>query len=288
MNNRELLEGKKSENQSRPERSRAVDLGFPKEVPPELGEKWGKGCADFKLIGKAIGKSGRMVESGRMALSRGFCGPLFMIKTSAGPVVEKTFIVGRRRADSGAELGMRFRVDALPEKTVPEIKPRLVVLGAKENEGSQVIDWVYNEETALTALAGIPGIPKYITSVYNGTRGSVVEEYIDGYELSAICENAETAEEINNVFDRLRTAYTTAAEKGYLYNNVVGSTILVERTSCQPYLIDWYNHSAGDIKNAAGPAHERFARGLEEIERCRKETLARFADEYEKRDLEKE
>jgi RIO-like serine/threonine protein kinase len=155
-------------------------------------------------------------------------------------------------------------------------------LDTKTNEKKQVIDWVYNEETALKDLAGIPGIPTYIASVYEGTKGSVVEGYIDGYELSAICENANTTEEINNIFDRLRTAYTEAAERGYLYNNVIGSTVLVERITQQPYLVDWYNHGVGDIKDAGNPAHERFTRGLKEVERCRKEMLARFADERER------
>lgn len=277
-----MPENKQPGDQTLPEKPNAVDFGFPGEISPETSRRWERGCVDMKMVGKAIGKSGRLVESGRMALSRGFSGPLFMVKTSAGPLVEKTFIVGYRHSNRDAEIGMRINVEALEEKTVPEIKPRLVVLDTKTNEKKQVIDWVYNEETALKDLAGIPGVPKYIASVYEGTKGSVIEGYIDGYELSAICENTNTAEEINNVFDRLRTAYTETAERGYLYNNVIGSTVLVERITQQPYLVDWYNHGAGDINDDAHPAHERFTRGLKEIERCRKEMLARFADEREK------
>ena len=252
MSNPEIPKNKQAEGQPLPKKPNVVDFGFPKEASSETTERWAKGCVDMRLVGKAIGESGNIVESGRVALSRGFCGPLFVIQTSAGPVVEKTFIVGHRNTDRDAELGLRINVDALEENT-PQIKPRLIVLDTKTKERKQVIDWVYNEETALTDLAGIPGIPPYITSVYDGTKGSVVEGYIDGYELSSIWERTKTADEINNIFDRLREVYGAAAEREYLYNNVTGSTILVERTSGQPYLIDWYNHGFGDVKNEKIP-----------------------------------
>ena len=111
------------------------------------------------MVGKAIGGVGYVVESGRAALSRGFCGPLFTIETTEGPVVEKTFIVGYRRTGRDAELGVRINVDALAEEKAPDVKPRLIVLDPKTKERRQIIDWVYNEETALTDLAGVRASP---------------------------------------------------------------------------------------------------------------------------------
>ena len=60
---------------------------------------------------------------------------------------------------------------------------------------------------------------------------------------------------------------------------MTGSTVLVEKSSDQPYLVDWYNHCAGDIKDPSDPIHGRFERGLEEIKRCEKDMLARFTAE---------
>lgn len=255
-----------------------VSFDFP-EAPEVTRECWDKGCVNIKLVGKALGEAGCLVSSGRKNLSRGFSGPLFRIETSAGPVVEKTFIVGSRHPSDKPEIGLRIRPNFPVFNKKEPIRSYPEVLDKKTGEKTDIIDWVYNEEVALTELAGIP---QYVSFVREGLKGSVLEKFIDGNELFFAVEDGsiKTAQEIRDIFKKLRATYSAAALHGYLYNNIKGSTILVDRKTHQPYLMDWYNHGACDMTKE--PDHERYEHGLGEIDEYERQLIAEFDEKHPK------
>jgi RIO-like serine/threonine protein kinase len=154
--------------------------------------------------------------------------------------------VSKRHETSFGQSLARVGLDSVRSNPV---RPKYSILfeAGSTDKGNRdvVIDWVSNEETALTDLAGIPGIPRFIATAIDGSKGSVIEEFIDGFDLAELPSQARDNEEIHTIISKVLATYAAAAKRDYVYNNLAGSTILVDRKTRQPYLIDWYNHVPG-------------------------------------------
>lgn len=217
---------------------------IPEEIPLEILSKWEKGSVNFDFLKDSLQKKGYKVLGERKILSSGFNGPLYLLTTDKGLLVEKTFIYGGEQSVGETTLGRRMiRRHTSSITDYPVRTHHSIVDFEKRGGGDVVVDWVFNEEIALQELQGIPGIPKLIAIVNDGLKGSVVEEYIDGYELSELPLNAQTADEVKKIIERIISTYREAGKRNYIYNNPTESTILINRSTKQPYLLDWYNHS---------------------------------------------
>jgi len=221
----------------------------------------------------------------REPLSYGFAGHINLLKCkdkTTGKtinIVEKSF--NFRDVKKGEMAKRYWLIENPPSGFMEETRFRLGVVDKETGKVNKVvIDWLYNEEKALENLKGTAGIPKSYGAVYEGLKGSILEQFIEGYDLFDMVNQVNTIEEINNIFDKIKLCYTEAAKKGYIYNSPASSTIMVEKATNQPYLIDWYNHSSGSIESQ-GPVKEKFEKGLSEIEAERK----RFINEFEQEKL---
>ena len=202
----------------------------------KLRQMW-EGCVAFEKVKKCLISQGMNPIGDRSVLSGCLWGPLFKITTDNGEkVVEVTF----KRGGRGGETGKRYVVQD-PSHHRFSAESRLSLLSPKTG-AVEVIDWVYNKEMALRALQGIPGIPRLYDAVYEGSKGSILEEYIDGFDLSDILNHITTPSEVKDIFSKIRQTFKAAAKKGFLYNNLAGSTIMVREKDRQPYLMDWHNH----------------------------------------------
>ncbi|MFC1599016.1 hypothetical protein ACFL2U_03365 [Patescibacteria group bacterium] len=212
--------------------------------------------------------------SDRQTLSGGFCGPIYLLEVQDKKTQEKFQVV--EKTFSGIK-GERYIIeDAEEAGAEKEVRSRLGLVDKESGEIKQVIvDWLYNEDRALKDLAGIPGIPKSYGPVYEGIKGSILEQFVDGFDLYFIDDNVNSEQEIAAVFAKIKETYTQAAKKGYIYNNPVGATIMVEKDTAQPYFIDWYNHSMGSI-DSDGPVKEKFEAGLMAIDEREKWMIDSF------------
>jgi len=242
-------------------------------TPKEISEK---GAVSNNAIADKLDELDLEFTGSRDILSSGALGPIYRVeaKTQNGEsvcMIEKVF--GRQE-----KRFVKLEMDSLESASV-SIRPRLGIVDKNSDSGKLegvVIDWLFNEEKALKDLEGIPGIPKSYGAVYEGKRGSILEQFIDGYDIIDIAENSESTDEINQVFDRYVETYTKAAEKGYIYNNPYGATAMVDKKTKQPYLMDWYQHGAGSF-DSEGPAREKYLRGLQDIKNFRQETLNQWS-----------
>jgi len=235
-------------------------------------------------IKQTLEEEGCEMIGNRESLSSGAMGPICRIKirdNNSGKeryVVEKTFVNG---GDSTKKKfsGQRFTVwESVPKGHRNEIKSRLGIVNKETGEVDVVvIDWLYNEEKALKELGDIPGIPKSYGAVYDGLKGSILEEYIDGYDSALIIDNVNSREEIFEIFKKIKETYIKAAERGYIYNGPDGSTVMVDKENNQPYLIDWYNHSEGEMESD-GPVRKKYEDGLKEIMEWQESSIKMFDD----------
>lgn len=228
------------------------------------------GIVSLKSVKGKLDGQGYQLAGERKPLSRGFFGAIYLLETEQGKkVVEKTFTDGNRRFQI---------VEAQKHGSPQEIRSRLGIVGGEGKKDQAVIDWVYNEEMALKDLKDIPGIPKSFGAVYEGAKGSILEEHIEGYDLTFVLKNTKDRKKINELFDKVIETYTKAAEQGYVYNQPWGSTIMVSEKDSQPYLMDWYNYSMGDVRSD-GPVKNKFEQGLSEIGAWRKSVLEQLDEE---------
>ncbi len=250
------------------------------ETPEEI---LATGAVSHEAIALELSEQGLIFEGVRERLSSGMFGPIYRVeaKKSEGETVmmiEKVFAPGDK---TKAKRFSKYKSDAESfEMAATDTRPRLGLVDMSKETGALkevLIDWLYNEEKALSNLGDIPGIPKSYGAVYEGTRGSLLEQFVEGYDLFELAQQAQSSQEIHEVFDRYIMTYKQAAERGYIYNDPYGSTVMVEQSTRQPYLIDWYKHAAGSIK-AEGPAKEKYERGLKEIELFRSDVLAQFEE----------
>lgn len=253
-------------------------ISVPAEGRNETLERWVEGATDFNRVAEKLVENGYAPTSGREILSAGFYGPIFTIQTDKGPIVEKTYIYGGARKPGQTDVGKRFRSENFDRENAFPVRTRLTVVGSRPEHTHGVIDWVYNEEIALKNLRDIPGIPMFIAAVYDGTRGSVLEQRIQGYDLWECPKHITKLEDLDLLFNCIERSYVEAAQRGFLLNNPAGSSIMVDEESQRPFLLDWHNHQnipAGQPATVAS-----IAKGLTEIH----ELKARFASQISQTD----
>ncbi len=240
-----------------------------------------------EAIGRKLAEQELTFEGKREILSGGFFGPIHLLeaKTPEGEtvkIVEKVFSAtrkapGKRDAVYESSFPM-FKTDAA------DVRSRLRVVGEEGKTEAYIVDWLFNEEDALHSLDGIAGIPRSYGAVYEGTEGSILEEFIDGYDL-AFCDDEGGPSLINDLFDRVEQTYKEAAERGFVLRHPQGATIMVDRVSNQPYLIDWYNHVKGSVEEE-GPIRDVYFQGLEELARRRQMMIESYFYKQEEKAAE--
>ncbi len=242
-------------------------------TPKEILEK---GAVSNDAIAEKLSELDLTFDGSRDVLSSGALGPIYRVeaKTQEGetvPMIEKVF--GRQE-----KRFVKLEADSFEAASV-NTRPRLGIVDKNSDSGKLegvVIDWLFNEEQALKDLEGIPGIPKSYGAVYEGKRGSILEQFIEGYDMMDITENAESEDEINQIFDRYVDTYTEAADRGYIYNNPYGATAMVDKKTKQPYLMDWYQHGTGST-DSDGPVREKYFQGLRDIKNFRQEVINQWS-----------
>ncbi|MDD2681139.1 MAG: serine/threonine-protein kinase [Patescibacteria group bacterium] len=215
------------------------------------------------------------ILSAREILSGGVFGPIYtfeakeLISGKKIKIVERCFseIKDVERRFASVNVSMPWRKDSEPRYEIRNNK--------NENKNRLIIDYLYNEEQALKNLQGIKGIPAFYGAVYDELNGSILEEYIDGPDLSMLLlrDKKDRQEwDVMEIFEKLKQIYIQAAEVGYIHNDPSHSTVMLDKKSQQPYLADWYLCSRGNIE-ADGPIKDKYVQGLKEIEDLKKDLL---------------
>lgn len=265
-----VIQGGKAEKQ---------ELANPPPETPEAIENIG--AVSNETIAQTLAEQDLVFEGKREQISAGIFGPIYVVEAEDKDgnivrILEKAFSTDRK-----AE-GKRFTIygtEALPwtGKKI-ETRSRLGVVGEDGNVSKIVVDWLYNEEQALHDLEGIPGIPKSYGAAYEGLEGSILEQFVDGFDLNFCSSNVGNEDEVNDLVDKIERTYKAAAERGYVFGVPNGGTIMVDKATKTPYLIDWYNHSKGSVEQA-GMIRDLYLDGLEKIAILRQSLLIQYREE---------
>lgn len=256
------------------------ELANPPLETPEAIENIG--AVSNEAIAQTLAEQDLVFEGKREQISAGIFGPIYLVeaKDKDGNVVrilEKAFSTNRK-AEGKRYTKYIAGISPYTGKQI-ETRPRLGVVAENSPELSHiVVDWLYNEEQALRDLDGIPGIPKSYGAAYEGLEGSILEQFVDGYDLNFCAANVMNEDEINSLVDKIEKTYKAAARKGYVFSEPNGGTIMVDRASKIPYLIDWYNHSKGSIESE-GPIQDLYLEGLKKIAVLRQSLLIQYREE---------
>ncbi len=255
---------------------RRGDKGINKETLEELegpmSEEDNMQITSLDKIKEVLEKHKRELIGEREQVSNGIFGPLYKINFkdkdgSLKSLLERCFV---RTHD----WEKRAEVEGLFGESHLDSEPRFNFFSI-DNKGSRfIVDYLYNEDMALSKLQGIEGIPAYYGSVDEGALyGSTMQEFIDGYDLSMI-----TKEEIDNlgfsleeILVRLKRIYQKAAESGFILNKPSEATIMINKEG-KPYITDWHLYSQGDIFHE-GPMKDLYIKGLCDLEEMIKNKL---------------
>jgi hypothetical protein len=234
---------------------------------------------DIFKVKDVLAGQGLELLSDREICSGGVFGPIFKLKVKEIASGQEFYIIERSFTEI-KDIERRFclvEMDDMVSKNDSE--PRYEIINnADHHKNKIVIDYLYNEERALKALQGIPGIPKFYGAAYDDLSGSLLQEFVDGPDLSMLLlENKESLRSWNipEILEKLKNIYTQAAEAGFIHNNPAGATVMIGPDR-QPYLADWYLYSQGLI-NQEGPIKEQYLEGLKGIEEVEKRLLDSLA-----------
>ncbi len=215
----------------------------------------------------------------REICSSGVFGPLFKLRAFDPKTGQEIYLLERTFTDV-QDLERRFSLAAVsntPWRTDSE--PRYEIINPLDHHQDKlIIDYLYNEAKALEDLQGVKGVPKFYGAVYDDLRGSILEEFITGSDLSEILmagkEQIKKNWPLADIFEQIKKTYTQAAEMGFIHNNPAGGTIMIGADK-QAYLADWYLYSQGLINNE-GPIKEKYLQGLKDLEDLEKNFLDCF------------
>ncbi len=230
---------------------------------------------DLSKVRETLAEQGLELLEEREILSGGAFGRIFRLKVKDIKSGEEKYIVERSFVRNRG-ISRRYSVVPVGELNVVDSEPRYKVLDKKSHsEGSLVIDYLYNESLALKDLNGTVGVPKFAGAVDEGQVGSILEEFVDGYDLwDLVSGNKKVGySQVIKILEQLKAVYTAAAEKGYIHNNPAGMTVMIDSRTNQPYLTDWYLYSRGSIKSGNGPIYEKYLSGLAAIGELQKMLL---------------
>ncbi|MCX6795644.1 MAG: hypothetical protein NT165_02905 [Candidatus Falkowbacteria bacterium] len=246
-----------------------------KVINSKEGEKknFAENAPDIELVKAQLIKSGLELIGEREALSRGVFGPLFRMKVHdlrTGEdkyVSERTFVRNRYESlnpisgdeeDGKREDSMVVSTDS--GKTYKNLQ--------KESDNDAIIvDHLYDEAAVLDDLQELTGVPETYGAVYQGEKGSLLEEFIVGSDLQEAMMSHEISDslELATIWEKIKNVYIEAAKRGYVGLDTTGTTIMIDADNHQPYLTDWYNCSRGSIE-VDGPVKRQYLAGLKAID----------------------
>ena len=233
------------------------------------GELVPEGAVSIESVKNTLDKEGYDLVGERGMLSGSVLGPLYKLQVRSRETGEEGFFT---------------------EKVFSKNGTRFVQEGVLGDEGGIkyiTVDYLFNKQKAVKALRGLPGIPEAF-AVYDGEKGSSLEAYVAGCEVSSILsENSDrrgdfqyeitSEQEINEIYKNIEYTYVEAAKKGFILtiwpNSLSG--IMVETNTLQPYFNDLHLYVEGDIEHE-GPVLDKFNEGLESIEEHKQEALEEF------------
>lgn len=205
-----------------------------------------------------LAQNGIKLTSNRTLLSSGLYGDMYLLDTTTGPIVERTYGCRPPSADSTP---CRYRFRTSSHRQLPSYSTlRLITTDGQVD----IVDPLTNEASALSLLSDLPGIPRYYCSVTEGKRGSNLVAYIDGFDLVFLSEYVSHPQQIIKIFAQIRITYLSACERGFFIHDLAGSCIMIDSASLNPYLTDWQNHSRLDPTSPLAQAE--IARSLELLE----------------------
>jgi len=130
----------------------------------------------------------------REMLSGGSFGPLFKLKARDLTSNQEIFIVERTFTER-KDIERRFCSIEVDTSWRKDSEPRYEIRNNQDNHKDRlIIDYLYNEAQALKELQKIKGIPKFYGAVYDDLNGSILEEYIDGSDLSMLFSRKDVSE----------------------------------------------------------------------------------------------
>jgi len=209
-------------------------------------------------------------------------------------------LVGERGMLSGSILGPLYKLQVrsretgeegfFTEKVFSKNGTRFVQEGVLDDEGGIkyiTVDYLFNKQKAVKALRGLPGIPEAF-AVYDGEKGSSLEAYVAGCEVSSILSEdgdrrgdfqyeITSEQEINEIYKNIEYTYVEAAKRGFILTIWPKSLsgIMVETNTLQPYFNDLHLYVEGDIEHE-GPVLDKFKKGLKSIKEHKQGALEQF------------
>lgn len=221
---------------------------------------------DFSVVQKELRENGLEATGDREPCSGGVFGPIFKIRVRDMESGEEKYVIERTFTEV-EEMERRFSlIGESSDASLVDSEPRYKIVDRSDQKQNKlVIDYLYNEEKALKALASVPGVPRFYGAAYDDLKGSILEEYVDGYDLSVVLaqDKPENVKEIEEILEKVKAVYMEAARLGYIHNDPVESTIMVDQKG-MPRLADWYLYSHGSI-DSDPEIKMQYLKGLESI-----------------------
>ncbi len=233
------------------------------------GELVPEGAVSIESVKNTLDKEGYDLVGERGMLSGSILGPLYKLQVRSRETGEEGFFT---------------------EKVFSKNGTRFVQEGVLDDEGGIkyiTVDHLFNKQKAVNVLRDLPGIPEAF-AVYDGEKGSSLEAYVAGCEVSSILsENSDrrgdfqyeitSEQEINEIYKNIEYTYVEAAKKGFILtiwpNSLSG--IMVETNTLQPYFNDLHLYVEGDIEHE-GPVLDKFKKGLKSIKEHKQGALEQF------------
>ena len=248
----------------------SIDSGkIPESRTTAEGGPVPEGAVSIESVKNTLKEKGYDLVGKRGMLSGGMLGPLYKLQVRSRETGEEGFFT---------------------EKVFSKNGTRFVQEGVLDDEGGikyVTVDYLFNKQKAVNALRDLPGIPKAF-AIYDGKKGSSIEAYVAGCELSGILsEDGElrgdfqyeitSEQEINEIYKNIEYTYVEAAKRGFILTIWPKSLsgIMVETNTLQPYFNDLHLYVEGDIEHE-GPVLDKFNEGLESIKEHKQEALEQF------------
>jgi len=232
-------------------------------------QEQGEDNVDIGTIKAELSKNNLELIGDREKISGGIFGPLFRLTVRDLKTGAEKYILERTFAKTKG-ISRRFSCSELNDpKDETDFEPRY---RSKTNPKQIIIDYLYNEREALTELNGIKGIPQLYGAVDSRSCGSILTEYINGHDLnSLLMAEDKNFTLITQILEQVKETYIQAAKRGYIHNQPIGSTIMVDAKTNQAYLADWYLYCHGTIEGGDNnPLARKYQAGLAEIENLEK------------------
>ena len=233
------------------------------------GELVPEGAVSIESVKNTLDKEGYDLVGERGMLSGSILGPLYKLQVRSRETGEEGFFT---------------------EKVFSKNGTRFVQEGVLDDEGGIkyiTVDYLFNKQKAVKALRGLPGIPEAF-AVYDGEKGSSLEAYVAGCEVSSILSEdgdrrgdfqyeITSEQEINEIYKNIEYTYVEAAKRGFILTIWPKSLsgIMVETNTLQPYFNDLHLYVEGDIEHE-GPVLDKFKKGLKSIKEHKQGALEQF------------